>query len=315
MAIYHLSMKNIGRRDGRSAVACAAYRSGEKLHCSTYGIEHDYTKKSGVIYKQIYAPEYTNKDLLNREKLWNAVEQAELKKDGSLKETARLAKEFEVALPCELTKKQHQKIVDDFCKSIVKKHNVIVDAAIHAPHTEGGSDERNYHAHIMITTRAIGYDGYLDKKAREFNDNGRELLVDYRKQWADLCNHELEMAGEKERISHLSNKARELETLPTVHEGVKITLLRRRGIQTDISKLNDDIKAYNSEIIISRQLEQTNTHEDILNASRNRLQARLDERTARKVSEQVKQAEIANQTQTELSIEQQKRSKDYGWER
>ena len=97
MAIYHLSVKNIGRSNGRSAVACSAYRAGEKLIDKTYGKEQDYTKKTGVDFKKIYAPENIKKELLDRESLWNAVEKSETKKNGDLKETARLAKEFEVA--------------------------------------------------------------------------------------------------------------------------------------------------------------------------------------------------------------------------
>jgi hypothetical protein len=256
MAIYHLSVKNIGRSDGRSAVACAAYRAGEKLIDKTYGKEQDYTKKTGVEFKKIYAPENAKKELLNRESLWNAVEKSETKKNGDLKETARLAKEFEVAFPCEISKEQRELMLDDLCKRLVEKHGVIVDAVIHAPHTAGGSDERNYHAHIMFTTRTINERGELGKKAREFNDDGRNLTVEYRAYWAELENRELERAGSSERVSHLSNKERGIDLEPTVHEGSKITELRRQGIDTEISLKNDAIKARNAEIQLIRGLEQ-----------------------------------------------------------
>jgi len=256
MAIYHLSVKNIGRSDGRSAVACAAYRAGEKLIDNTYGKEQDYTKKTGVEFKKIYAPENAKKELLDRESLWNAVEQSETKKNGDLKETARLAKEFEVAFPCEISKEQRELMLDDLCKRLVEKHGVIVDAVIHAPHTAGGSDERNYHAHIMFTTRTINERGELGKKAREFNDDGRNLTVEYRAYWAELENRELERAGSSERVSHLSNKERGIDLEPTVHEGSKITELRRQGIDTEISLKNDAIKARNAEIQLIRGLEQ-----------------------------------------------------------
>lgn len=256
MAIYHLSVKNIGRSDGRSAVACAAYRAGEKLIDKTYGKEQDYTKKTGVEFKKIYAPENAKKELLDRESLWNAVEQSETKKNGDLKETARLAKEFEVAFPCEISKEQRELMLDDLCKRLVEKHGVIVDAVIHAPHTAGGSDERNYHAHIMFTTRTINERGELGKKAREFNDDGRNLTVEYRAYWAELENRELERAGSSERVSHLSNKERGIDLEPTVHEGSKITELRRQGIDTEISLKNDAIKARNAEKQLIRGLEQ-----------------------------------------------------------
>ena len=107
MAIYHFSVKNISRSDGRSAVACAAYRSGEKLICDYYGKEQDYTKKTGVEYTKIYAPENTKLELLNRQTLWNEVERCERRKD------ATLAREFEIAFPSELNAEQRKSMLDD----------------------------------------------------------------------------------------------------------------------------------------------------------------------------------------------------------
>ena len=102
MAIYHFSVKAISRSDGRSAVACAAYRSGEKLVCDYYGKEQDYTKKTGVEHTKIYAPENTNPDLLNRQKLWNTVEKVENRKNSLL------AREFEIAFPEELNAEERK---------------------------------------------------------------------------------------------------------------------------------------------------------------------------------------------------------------
>ena len=114
MAIFHFSVKAISRSAGRSAVACAAYRSGEKLNCERYGLEQDYTKKTGVEYKKIYAPENAKKELLNREKLWNTVEQVERRKD------ATLAREFEIAFPHEFNAEQRQDLLDELCQEIVE---------------------------------------------------------------------------------------------------------------------------------------------------------------------------------------------------
>ena len=200
MAIYHFSVKAISRGAGRSAVACAAYRSGEKLVCDYYGIEQDYTKKSGVEFTNIYAPENTKKELLDRQKLWNAVEKSERRKD------ALLAREFEIAFPKELNQEQRQTLLDELCQGIVKKHGVVVDAAIHAPHTGSGSDERNYHAHVMFTTRAINKNGTFEaKKYRDFSrDNGTGVVTQWRKDFADIVNTQLEQIGSTERVSHLS---------------------------------------------------------------------------------------------------------------
>ena len=254
MAIYHFSIKNIGRSNGRSAVAAAAYRSGEKLMDSVYGKEQDYTKKTGIEYKNIYVPSHANENLLDRQTLWNEVEKSELKKNGDLKTTARLAKEFEIAFPHEVDADTRKRMLDELAQTLVKNHNVIVDAVIHAPHTKSGSDERNYHAHIMFTTRSINEQGELGKKAREFNDDGKNLTLAYRELWANMVNRELEQIGTQERVSHLSYSDLKYELEPTVHEGSKITQLRRQGIDTEISLKNDAIKARNAEKLAHEQI-------------------------------------------------------------
>ena len=254
MAIYHFSIKNIGRSNGRSAVAAAAYRSGEKLVDSVYGKEQDYTKKTGIEYKNIYVPSHANENLLDRQTLWNEVEKSELKKNGDPKTTARLAKEFEIAFPHEVDADTRKRMLDELAQTLVKNHNVIVDAVIHAPHTKSGSDERNYHAHIMFTTRSINEQGELGKKAREFNDDGKNLTLAYRELWANMVNRELEQIGTQERVSHLSYSDLKYELEPTVHEGSKITQLRRQGIDTEISLKNDAIKARNAEKIAHEQI-------------------------------------------------------------
>lgn len=121
MAIFHLNESNISRSDGRSAVACAAYRACEKLLDHTVGKTQDYTRKNGLEYKSIYAPEHTNEKLLDRQTLWNEVEKKEFNANGSMKANARLAKEYTCALPHELTDQERIKIVDDFCRDFVKK--------------------------------------------------------------------------------------------------------------------------------------------------------------------------------------------------
>ena len=251
MSIYHLSVKAISRGDGRSAVACAAYRSGEKLVCDFYEKEQDYTKKSGVEFTNIYAPENTNPELLDRQTLWNTVEKVERRKD------AVLAREFEIAFPHELNAEQRKQLLDELCQKLVEKYGVVVDAAIHAPHTESGSDARNYHAHIMFTTRAINENGeFAAKKYRDFSrDNGTQTVCDWREDFADLCNKHLELAGFDERVDHRSYADQNKHYLePTQHEGPAVTAMRRRGIDTEISLNNDEIKVRNADAI--KQYEQ-----------------------------------------------------------
>lgn len=241
MAIYHFSVKNISRSDGRSAVACSAYRSGEKLIDERQGKEQDYTKKTGVEFKKIYAPENTNPELLDRNQLWNIVEKFENRKNS------QLAREFEIAFPHELNQQQRKQMLNELCQDIVKRHAVVVDAAIHTPHTANGSDKRNYHAHIMFTTRSIDEHGNLGKKTREFNDNGKQEVEFWRESFADLANKHLARAGYLTEVDHRSYADQDNGLQATVHEGSKITQLRRQGINTEISLKNDAIKAQNTE--------------------------------------------------------------------
>lgn len=246
MSLYHLSVKVISRGDGRSAVAASAYRAGEKLTCDHYEKIQDYTKKTGVEFTHIYAPPNTNPELLDRQTLWNTVEKVERRKD------AVLAREFEIAFPCELNAEQRKQLLDELCQKLVEKHGVVVDAAIHAPHTEGGSDERNYHAHIMFTTRAINEHGeFSAKKYRDFSrDNGTQTVCDWREDFADLCNKHLEQAGFDQRVDHRSYADQKKDYLePTSHEGPAVTAMRRRGIDTEISLNNDEIKVRNADAI------------------------------------------------------------------
>ena len=247
MAIFHLNESNISRSDGRSAVACAAYRACEKLEDYTFKKTQDYTRKNGLEYKSIYAPEHTNEKLLDRQTLWNTVEKKEFNANGSMKANARLAKEYTCALPHELTDQERSKIVDDFCRDFVKKHSVIVDACIHAPHNHNDeTDNKNYHVHIMFTTRLVNEKGELGKKQRTFNDDGPKILKDSRATFANVVNTALENAGLDERIDHRSYADQGLDFLePTDHEGHEVTALRRDGIDTEISLKNDAIKAKN----------------------------------------------------------------------
>lgn len=251
MAIYHFSVKSISRSAGRSAVACAAYRSGEKLIDERYGKEQDYTKKTGVDFKNIYAPIYTKPSLTNRQTLWNEVEKAERRKD------ANLAREFEIAFPHELNQRQREKLLDELCSKIVDRHGVVVDAVIHAPHTASGSDERNFHAHIMFTSRHIDQDtgSFSSKKNREFNkEQSAETVKQWRSDFADLCNKYLEQANSLERVDHRSYADQKNGLEATQHEGSKVTQLRRQGIDTEISVSNDLIRAKNTEKLVHDQI-------------------------------------------------------------
>jgi hypothetical protein len=307
-------VKVVSRGDGRSAVACAAYRAGEKLTCDYYEKTQDYTKKSGVEFTNIYAPPNTNPELLDRQTLWNTVEKVERRKD------AVLAREFEIAFPCELNAEQRKQLLDELCQKLVEKHGVVVDAAIHAPHTEGGSDERNYHAHIMFTTRAINENGeFSAKKYRDFSrDNGTQTVCDWREDFADLCNKHLELAGFDERVDHRSYADQNKDYLePTTHEGPAVTAMRRKGIDTEISLNNDEIKLRNADAIqrheqIIKGLDQEIIVPQYINDQINELENEL---RLTEAEEHELLAEFANLDQQEEQLQmQQSQAIDYAYD-
>ena len=254
MAIYHCSTKTVNRSSGRTAVASMAYRAGEKLEDERTGLTHDFTKKDGVVHTEILS----NLDIqIDRGELWNLAEKSENRKD------ARTAREWVIALPDELTADQRKDVAKNFAQSIVDRYGVIADLAIHEP-SKGGND-KNHHAHIMLTTRKAELDPdnklILTTKADiELSNTKRkslnmgttqEEIKAIRTKWADLANYALEQAGHNEKIDHRSYADQGNGLQATIHEGTKVTQLRRYGIETEISRFNDNVKQQNSQ-----QLEQ-----------------------------------------------------------
>ena len=143
MAIYHLEAKVVSRGAGRSAVAASAYLSCSRLYNDYDGIQHDYTKKQGLVWQQIFLPEYASQEWQDREKLWNAVEEVETAKDS------RLAREFVVALPIKLNREQQIELLQDFIRKQFVSDGMCADAAIH------DTDGHNPHAHILLTVRPL----------------------------------------------------------------------------------------------------------------------------------------------------------------
>jgi ATP-dependent exoDNAse (exonuclease V) alpha subunit len=233
MAIYHFSVKTISRSAGRTATAGAAYRSGEKIDCEREGITHDYTRKAGVEYKEIIAPADAPEWAKDRSKLWNAAEAAELRKNSTV------AREFEVAFPTELNKEECIELVHDFAQTIVERHGCVVDIAMHEPSREG--DERNHHAHILLTTRRITPNGFAEK-TRELDEKKSGEVVHWREAWATHCNEKLQKAGVQERVDHRSLEAQGIDRVPTVHLGHAATALERQGVRTEIGIRNDQAR-------------------------------------------------------------------------
>ncbi len=251
MAIYHCSMKPIARSGGRSAVAAAAYRTATMMLNERDGLVHDFTRKKGVEHAEIVLPEGVEADwALDRSRLWNAVEHAEKRKD------ARVAREFEIALPHELTSEQRLELTRDFARDLANRYGAAVDFAIHQPHTEG--DVRNFHAHVLMTTRTVGPDGLGEKTLIERENKwllnhdqptSHMQLRDIRQAWENHANRHLARAGLDVRIDHRSHLERGLEIEPTEHMGVFASQMDRRGLEVSRTRIDDKAARRNAELI------------------------------------------------------------------
>ena len=232
MAIYHLSVKAVSRSAGRSSTAAAAYRAGCKgceITDGRTGEVHDYTKKRGVESADIILPDGAPEWANDRSALWNAAETAERRKD------ACVAREFEVALPAELSPSERRRLAVDFAKEMANQEGCAVDVAIHAPGKEG--DNRNHHAHILRTTRKVGPDGLTDKLDTEKAGRKRgDDLAAVRTRWAELVNKRLQENGIKARVDHRSLKDQGIDREPTSHKGPSVTAMQRRGVETDVGQ-------------------------------------------------------------------------------
>lgn len=251
MAIYHFSMKPVSRASGRSAVASMAYRAGERLTNERDGITHDFTAKQGVEHAEIVLPEGVNADWArDRSDLWNAAEFSEKRKD------ARVAREFEIALPHELTAEQRLEATRELAQELANRYGAAVDFAIHSPHD--ASDVRNHHAHVMMTTRQVTAEGlgdktYLERENKWLLANGLPTtdmqLRDLRQSWEGIANEHLARAGHDLRIDHRSHMERGLEIVPTEHMGVHATQMERRGLDVARTRLDEDAARRNADLI------------------------------------------------------------------
>ncbi len=261
MAIYHLSAKIIGRKAGRSVVAAAAYRSGQELRDEQVGQTFDYTRKGGVEHTEILAPEAAPPWALDRAVLWNTVEQVEKRKDSVL------AREIEVALPVELSSAEQVALVRDFARQQFVAKGMVVDLAVHRDNPE------NPHAHLLLTTRTIGPDGF-GAKAREWND--KALLLEWRASWATLANEHLQRAGHEIRIDHRTLEAQGSELVPgrkigvglerqQAEEGLPGYLAERVAESRAIARENGERIVEDPEVALSALTHQraTFTHHDV----------------------------------------------------
>ena len=268
MAIYHCSIKVISRGKGKSAVAAAAYRAGEKITNEFDGMTHDYTHKGGVVHTEILLPDHAPAEYTDRAVLWNEVEKIEKAKN------AQLAREIEIALPRELTREQGISLVREYVERHFVAAGMCADVCLHD--TGGG----NPHAHIMLTMRPFDERGewgakqkkeyILDRDGNKIYDpkkrqykcksvpatdwNEQTKAEEWRAAWAGLCNQALEQNGHGSRIDHRSyERQREsgnlaADQIPTVHLGVAASAMEKRGIRTERGDLNREIEVTNQKL-------------------------------------------------------------------
>ena len=278
-----MTTKPISRKSGRSATASSAYRNASKIFDERTGKTHDYTKKGGVLLATAFDKDNNE---LDRSQLWNLAEKSEKRKD------ARTAREWIVAIPSELMPEYPKALTEqeeesielvtdyklrkefaennakefagtqtalDFGKMLSEKYGVAVDVAIHAPDSEGSN--KNYHAHIMTTTRefsiengqmVLGDKTNIELSNKKLNElklpKTQDQVKEVRKEWADIVNHHLEKAGLEERIDHRSYKEMGVDKKPTIKMGYKATDMERAGKETDRGDINRAIKKDNERI-------------------------------------------------------------------
>jgi hypothetical protein len=245
MAIFHMSIKIITRGAGKSAVAAAAYRSGETLTNEYDGVTHDYTHKGGIFHSEILLPPNAPGEYTNRSVLWNAVEKAERYK------TAQLAREIEISLPRELSRDESIELARRFVQDTFVDKGMCADICFHDK-----DKGNNPHAHIMLTMRPIEKDGLWGAKSKTINGrkiptvdwNDRDNAEKWRSSWADYLNEALALKGIEERIDHRSYERQGIDQIPTVHMGVAVLQMEQRGIVTERGSYNREIAERNKQL-------------------------------------------------------------------
>ena len=230
--MYHFSARTVSRSAGRSSTAAAAYRAAERIVDERTGEIHDYTRKGGVVASEVILP---GGGTMERAALWNKVEAHHKRGD------ATVAREFVVALPAELDPTQRQDLARSYARELADRYRVAVDVNVHAPGKEG--DQRNHHAHILLSACYASTAGALGKKAVELDPihcqrHGLANVVEVeRERWERLANQALEKAGQEARIDHRSLEAQGIhDRLPGVHLGPTATAIERSGRESDIAR-------------------------------------------------------------------------------
>lgn len=243
MAIYFLNLKIFGRSGGSSAVSAAAYRAGERIRDERAGRTYDHTGREDVLHKEIIVPErFAGVDMSwaqNRGNLWNLAESSETRRN------ARVAREYLVALPAELSPEARISLASGFSRELVERYGFAMDMTIHAARNYPGSDPRNFHAHLLATTREVLANGLGAKTALEWNDSTRRQrglgpavgeLFYVRERWALTANAALEQSHISARIDHRTLKAQGIDREPGAHIPRAAFEMERHGYRSFLAE-------------------------------------------------------------------------------
>ena len=267
MPCPHFDIKIVQRSNRQSAVASAAYQSGERLFSEYDQKQKYYSHKSEIVHTEIMLPPHAPPEYTDRNTLWNAAEAVEKQWNS------QLARRLIIAIPRELPPEQYAGLIRDYCREQFVSKGMIADFAIHDKGTG------NPHAHILLTMRALDESGRWLPKSRKVYDldgNGerirlpsgrwkshKEDTVDWndqkyceiwRHEWEVIQNRYLEANDRPERVDLRSYARQGLDIVPTVHEGAAVRQMEKRGIQTNIGNLNREIRAANRLMKSIRQL-------------------------------------------------------------
>jgi len=243
MAIFHLDIRPVTRSTGRNATSAAAYRSGESIRDERTGTRYNHSKRQDVLHKEIFlptkleGPDAGMEWARERASLWNAAEKAEKQSNS------RVAREYMAALPAELSPERRIALARAFSREIADRYNVAVDLAIHEPRPQG--DPRNFHAHLLATTREVTPEGLgakagIDMTGEVRSELGlppsRQEFVTLRARWAELTNEALREANSEARIDHRSLEAQGIDREPTPHLPRGAIAAERRGERSEVAE-------------------------------------------------------------------------------
>lgn len=252
MAIYSFHIEAISRgnagnkiaKSGKSIVAMAAYRSGERLADERTGIIYDYSEKQGVVHAEIMAPENASAWVYKRELLWNEVEKVEIRAN------ANLGRQVVMALPKELNREQQIELIREYLKNNFVDKGMVVDFAIH------DKGDNNPHCHALITRRELNKNSFGEVRKEwvggdfkgRVSEERKAIINELRSSWAEYANRSLERSGYSERIDHRSYKDQGVDKVAQIHLGPNVKALQDKGIHTERAAIYNEIKEVNSRV-------------------------------------------------------------------